>query len=181
MFTRCFETIWKDNLQNATITPPIAHVDIFDVQKLFLRVKKIPSSHCQHVDFMRPGDVYTVCLRLFELLPSKHLHNPFKWLKWKRFIDIQKVSSRLNHHHTTTPTHHHLHPHTIPNPTPSPHHTNPHPYPQSHPTTTPIPPQPLPLPPTPPPHTPIPTPTPPPPHPTTPTPHHTTSQHRHPY
>ena len=29
------------------------------------------------------------------MLPSKLLHNAFKWLKWKCLIDIQKVSSRL--------------------------------------------------------------------------------------
>ena len=44
---------------------------------------------------MRPEDVYTMCLRLLEMLPSKRLHIAFKRLKWKCFMDILKVSSRL--------------------------------------------------------------------------------------
>ena len=47
---------------------------------------------------MRPGDVCTVCLKPLEMLPSKRLHNAFKWLKWKCFIDIQNVFSRLKTH-----------------------------------------------------------------------------------
>ena len=44
---------------------------------------------------LRIDNVYTVCSRLLEMLPSKHLHNAFKRLKWKCLMDIQKVSSRL--------------------------------------------------------------------------------------
>ena len=47
---------------------------------------------------MRPEDVCTVCLKLLEMLPSKRLHNAFKWLKWKCFIDVQNVFSRLKIH-----------------------------------------------------------------------------------
>ena len=43
---------------------------------------------------MRPEDVYTTYSRLLEMVPSKRLHNAFKWLKWKCFMDIQKMSSK---------------------------------------------------------------------------------------
>ena len=47
---------------------------------------------------MRPEDVCTVCLKLLEMLPSKRHHNALKWLKWKCFIDVQNVFSRLKSH-----------------------------------------------------------------------------------
>ena len=55
----------------------------------FLRLKKLPSSKCLHLDFKLCDmkTFYTVCLRLLEMLPSTRLHKAFKWLKWKWFID----------------------------------------------------------------------------------------------
>ena len=47
---------------------------------------------------MRPEDVCTVCLKLLEMLPSKCLHNAFKWPKWKYFRDVQYVFLRLKIH-----------------------------------------------------------------------------------
>ena len=44
---------------------------------------------------MRPEDNYTMNLKLLEALLSKRLYNAFRWLKWKGFIDVQKLSSRL--------------------------------------------------------------------------------------
>ena len=44
---------------------------------------------------MRPEDVCTMCLKLLEMLPSKRRHNAFKWFKWKCFIDVQNLCSRL--------------------------------------------------------------------------------------
>ena len=47
---------------------------VFKIEKTL--VFKISSSRLQ---IMRPADVYTVCLRLLEMLPSKRLRDAFKW------------------------------------------------------------------------------------------------------
>ena len=49
--------------------------------------------YSSRLQVMRPGDVYTVCLRLLEMLHSERLYNAFKRLKRKRVMDIQKMSS----------------------------------------------------------------------------------------
>ena len=93
MFTKCLETIWKENLQNAPIKPSNCSLFLTPPEIVF-KIEKIPvykMSSRLHV--MRHEDVYIVCF--LEMLPLKHLHNVFKRITWKCFIDGQKLASCL--------------------------------------------------------------------------------------
>ena len=95
-FIRCLETIWKDNLQNASITPSNCLCwNFWTRPEIVLKIEK--NSRIQNV-FISTSS-YAAWIRLhdvlLEMLPSRRLHNAFKRLKWKCFMDIQKMSSRL--------------------------------------------------------------------------------------
>ena len=66
------------------------------------RFKDWKNSRLQNV--FTPTSSYATWRRLngvfktLEMLLSKRFHNAFKWLKWKCFIDVQNVFSRLKTH-----------------------------------------------------------------------------------